>query len=253
MTSARSVRTEHAQKLDDEVPFPRLLMHFSATDTSPLWYASWVCVLRKLANAMVREPLRCSCDAKDFKAGSWWHVSQPWMVLRLPTEAAIPYATMLFILPQAHNGFFRFPWVSSHKTFRRYLGWCFHYDTISAPVLNYALRIQEVQGVYVYICSAAQWFWHYAISRKVAGSRIGGVNFFNLRNPSGRTRPWGFTQPLTNKSKKKRKMFVGSRAWPVRGTYNLTAIREPVVWTTWDLQHLTALKTARPVTGIKKN
>jgi hypothetical protein len=43
---------------------------------------------------------------------------------------------------------------------------------------------------------------------------------FNL--PSGRTRPWGFTQPLTDRSTRKRQiMFLGSKSRPVRGADNL--------------------------------
>jgi hypothetical protein len=36
-------------------------------------------------------------------------------------------------------------------------------------------------------------------------------------------------------------MFLGSRALPVRGAHNLTAIREPIVYTMWDPQQLTTL------------
>jgi hypothetical protein len=39
--------------------------------------------------------------------------------------------------------------------------------------------------------AVAQWLRHYATSRKVTGSRPDEVNgFFNLPNPSGRTRHW---------------------------------------------------------------
>jgi hypothetical protein len=52
----------------------------------------------------------------------------------------------------------------------------------------------------------------------------------NLSNTSGRTRPWGFTQALTQMSTKNiKKMFVGSKVRSVRGADNLTAIYEPIV------------------------
>jgi hypothetical protein len=55
--------------------------------------------------------------------------------------------------------------------------------------------------------------------------------FLNLPNPSGRTRPWGFTQPLTEMSIRGIKiiMFLGSKARLVRKADNLTALYEPIV------------------------
>jgi hypothetical protein len=53
--------------------------------------------------------------------------------------------------------------------------------------------------------------------------------FFNIRNPSGRSRPWRFTQPLTEMSTRRRKMFLGSKVRPVRRADNLTAICDPIV------------------------
>jgi hypothetical protein len=50
-----------------------------------------------------------------------------------------------------------------------------------------------------------------------------------------------FMQPLTEMSTRSRIMFLGSRARPVRKINNLTAICEPIIWTVWDLQHLTTL------------
>jgi hypothetical protein len=38
---------------------------------------------------------------------------------------------------------------------------------------------------------------HYSTSRKVAGSRLDNVDFFNLPNPSSRIMDLGSTQPLT--------------------------------------------------------
>jgi hypothetical protein len=65
---------------------------------------------------------------------------------------------------------------------------------------------------------------------------------FNLRNHSGRTRPDVYSYSNRNVVPEAEKvMFLGSIARPVRTTDNLTTIREPIVWTTWDPQHLTTL------------
>jgi hypothetical protein len=55
------------------------------------------------------------------------------------------------------------------------------------------------------------------------------AEFLNLSNPSGRTRPWGFTQPLTEMSTRNIKMFLESKARPVSRDDNLTAICEPIL------------------------
>jgi hypothetical protein len=48
------------------------------------------------------------------------------------------------------------------------------------------------------------------------------MNYFNLRNPSDHTRPWEFTQPLTEMSSRNRRiMFLRSRARPVPRAYCL--------------------------------
>jgi hypothetical protein len=39
-------------------------------------------------------------------------------------------------------------------------------------------------------------------------------------------------------------MFLKSGVRPVREADNLTAICEPIVWTMWDIQHLTTLQTS---------
>jgi hypothetical protein len=61
--------------------------------------------------------------------------------------------------------------------------------------------------------------------RKVAGE------FLNLPHPSGRTRPWGLIQPLTEISPRNIKiiMFLGSKVRQVLRADNLTAICEPIV------------------------
>jgi hypothetical protein len=60
--------------------------------------------------------------------------------------------------------------------------------------------------------------------------------FLNWPNPSSRTRPQGFTQPLTEMSTRNIKiiMFLGSEVQPVRRADNLTTINEPIVQTMWD-------------------
>jgi hypothetical protein len=53
--------------------------------------------------------------------------------------------------------------------------------------------------------------------------------FFKLPNPSGRTRLWGFTQPLREMSTRSRKIkFLVSKARPVRKADNLAANCEPI-------------------------
>jgi hypothetical protein len=56
------------------------------------------------------------------------------------------------------------------------------------------------------------------------------VEFLNLPNPSGRTRPWGLLS-LTEMSTRNIKiiMFLGSKVRLVRRADNLTAIYEPIV------------------------
>jgi hypothetical protein len=77
------------------------------------------------------------------------------------------------------------------------------------------------------------WLRHYAISRKVSGSRRNEVNFFDcsiyLILPAALA--LGFTQPLTDTSAKSRKiiMFLGSRTRPVHRADSLAAISEPIV------------------------
>jgi hypothetical protein len=44
-----------------------------------------------------------------------------------------------------------------------------------------------------------------------------------------------------NEYQKKKRVFLESRARPVRMADNLTAICEPIVYTVWDPQHLTTL------------
>jgi hypothetical protein len=54
--------------------------------------------------------------------------------------------------------------------------------------------------------------------------------FFNLPNPSSPTKALGYTQPLTEMSTKRRKiMFLGSRARPVLRADNLATFYEPTV------------------------
>jgi hypothetical protein len=67
---------------------------------------------------------------------------------------------------------------------------------------------------------------HYAISRKVAGSSLDEVDFFNLPNPSSRTIALGSTQSLTEMST--RNLPVG-KGWLERKADNLTTMYEPII------------------------
>jgi hypothetical protein len=57
--------------------------------------------------------------------------------------------------------------------------------------------------------------------------------FFNLSNPSGRTRPGGGGggHPASNRNEYQKQKYnvSGNKAWPVHSTDNLTAICEPIV------------------------
>jgi hypothetical protein len=53
-----------------------------------------------------------------------------------------------------------------------------------------------------------QWLGHYATSQKVAGSRADKVNFFNLCDPSGRTRSSGYSASDSNEYQKLKKSEV---------------------------------------------
>jgi hypothetical protein len=56
------------------------------------------------------------------------------------------------------------------------------------------------------------------------------IFFLNLPILSGRTRPKGFLAFNRNENQKQEeKMFLGSKAWPVLETNNLTAIYELIV------------------------
>jgi hypothetical protein len=56
------------------------------------------------------------------------------------------------------------------------------------------------------------------------------MDFFNLPNPFGGTRPCFFTQHLTEMSTGSREIiFLRSKALPARKVGNLTAISDPIV------------------------
>jgi hypothetical protein len=56
------------------------------------------------------------------------------------------------------------------------------------------------------------------------------INCFQCTNLTSRTRPWWFTQPLTEMSTRNIKiMFLGSRARPVHKADKLIAICKPIV------------------------
>jgi hypothetical protein len=65
------------------------------------------------------------------------------------------------------------------------------------------------------------------------------INFINLPNPPAEIGPGVYSS-----SKTETKMFLWSRARPVRGADNLTAICEPTVYTMFGPQHLTILRAS---------
>jgi hypothetical protein len=52
--------------------------------------------------------------------------------------------------------------------------------------------------------------------------------FLNLRNSSGRTRPWDLLTSNRNEYQKHKKEFLGIKVRRVREADNLTAICEPI-------------------------
>jgi hypothetical protein len=60
--------------------------------------------------------------------------------------------------------------------------------------------------------------------------------FYSALNPSSRTMAPGFTQPETEMSTGR---FLGGKLLSACKVDSLTAICEPIVWTTWDPRHLT--------------
>jgi hypothetical protein len=80
--------------------------------------------------------------------------------------------------------------------------------------------------------AVAQWPRRRDTHQEVAGSKLDELDafFFNLPNPSGRTKPLRVTQSLAEMSTRDRnkRKFLGSRAWPVCEA-NLTTIFEPIV------------------------
>jgi hypothetical protein len=64
------------------------------------------------------------------------------------------------------------------------------------------------------------------------------LNLLNLPNPSSRTMALGLTHPLREMSTE---VSSGGNARPARKADSLTATCEPIIWTLWDAQHLTAL------------
>jgi hypothetical protein len=68
--------------------------------------------------------------------------------------------------------------------------------------------------------------WHYAISRKVAGSIPDVIEFFTWSNISSRTMALGSTQPLTEISTRN---LPGGKGQLAHEADNLTAICEPIV------------------------
>jgi hypothetical protein len=79
------------------------------------------------------------------------------------------------------------------------------------------------------ISSGTHLCWRLQAGRPWVRDPMKRMIFVDLNNPCARTRRWGVTQPLTDMSTRSRKMFLRSRARPVRKADNLTAICEPIV------------------------
>jgi hypothetical protein len=72
------------------------------------------------------------------------------------------------------------------------------------------------------------------------------INFFNIPNLSGCTRPWGSLSFQQNGvAEAKKIMFLWSKVWPVHRADYLTAICELIVWTMWY-----PCSPPQPATGI---
>jgi hypothetical protein len=75
-------------------------------------------------------------------------------------------------------------------------------------------------------------FCGWGVTLQVGRSRVRDAMKRILLNlpPSGSTRPWGFTEPLTETSTRNTTiMFLGSKARPMLRADNLAAIFEPTV------------------------
>jgi hypothetical protein len=69
-----------------------------------------------------------------------------------------------------------------------------------------------------------------ALCYKPKGYKADELNvFFNLPNPSGRSRPWGSLSLKRNEHQKQKNNVTESKVLPVRTAENLTVICEPVV------------------------
>jgi hypothetical protein len=75
--------------------------------------------------------------------------------------------------------------------------------------------------------------------------------FFNLPNPSGRTRPWGLPS-LQQKwiPEAERCMFLGSKVQPVSKADNFIAFSEPIVWQCGIRNISQPYRLPRPFIGI---
>jgi hypothetical protein len=76
------------------------------------------------------------------------------------------------------------------------------------------------------------------------------MNFFSVYLILSVSLGPGVTQPVTEMSIRNRKIvFLWSRARPVPKAESLTAICEPIVYTMWDLQHLTTVEASTACYG----
>jgi hypothetical protein len=132
--------------------------------------------------------------------------------------------------------------VSSSATLaipRNFLNEKFYYHVHKSTTLTPVLRQMNPVSIfpsYVFKIHLIVIVLHKGARFSVVVKAIGGFDtrwgdFLNVPNPSGRTRPWGFTQPPTEISTRNIKiiMSLGSKVQPVRRADNLAAICEPIV------------------------
>jgi hypothetical protein len=144
--------------------------------------------------------------------------------------AHLPLLASYFRLQESarnRNVMCRLGWQNMQHTRMERLHWNHH----TPSVLHKAIILP-------FVCAMrGRWGTRGSLVVKALGCKPEGRRFetrwgemFNLPNPSGRTRPWGFSQPLTEMSTRRREIMVlGSKVRPVRGANNLSTTYESIV------------------------
>jgi hypothetical protein len=97
------------------------------------------------------------------------------------------------------------------------------YNIIYAMLLSQLMELQIVQ-YNVWSCQLCCSGSQSAINKQSTN-----YFFFNVPNPSGRTRPWGSLSSVTDMSNRSMQIiFLRSKARPVRRADKLAAICEPI-------------------------